>query len=378
MNARVDFFAYKNLLAVSLGYDFNLLRADKDIPIVSPMGTASESSRSNFNKHEVYLGLSAVLLGGRAWRAGSRSSFWSRRSPPAQRADATTMEVPPPVGDSSLGVGDTFEVRVFGEADLTGVYRVGGEGTITFPLAGQIKVEGLEPQTAAKRIAERLADGILRNPQVTVLVKEQTSKKLVVMGQVSKPGTYSYAPNMTIIELVSMAGGFTQISAKNDTTITRMENGKKVDHQGPGCRHQRRQSEERVRPARRHRLRAGAAVLAGSGGKIARARPLRACLGDGAGGRRGAPADAGRARRRRARVVRGGGFRPSCAREGLRITPPAWVALAAFAWTAIQLVPLPLSLLGALSPNAASLRAELGAGAAPITLDVAVDAARGS
>jgi polysaccharide export outer membrane protein len=48
------------------------------------------------------------------------------------------------------------------------------------------------------------------------------------MGQVSKPGTFSYTPAMTIIEAISMAGGFTQISAKNDTTITRLENGSKV------------------------------------------------------------------------------------------------------------------------------------------------------
>ncbi len=138
------------------------------------------------------------------------------------------MEAPPQVVDTALGIGDVFEVRVFGETDLSGSYRVGGGGTITFPLAGVIKVEGLEPQQAAKAIAERLADGILRNPQVSVLVKEQTSKKLVVMGQVSKPGTYSYTPSMTILEAVTLAGGFTPISAKNDTTITRMEKGTKV------------------------------------------------------------------------------------------------------------------------------------------------------
>jgi protein involved in polysaccharide export with SLBB domain len=137
------------------------------------------------------------------------------------------FEAPPAVADATLGVGDMFEVRVFGEADLTGTYRVGAEGTITFPLAGVIKVEGLEPQDAAKKIAERLADGILRNPQVTVLVKEQTSKKVVVMGQVPKPGTYAYTPSMTILEAITAAGGFTQISAKNDTTITRTDKGTK-------------------------------------------------------------------------------------------------------------------------------------------------------
>lgn len=137
------------------------------------------------------------------------------------------MEAPPTVIDTALGVGDVFEVRVFGEPDLSGSHRVGGGGTITFPLAGVIKVEGLEPQQAAKAIADRLADGILRNPQVSVLVKEQTSKKVVVMGQVSKPGTYPYTPSMTILEAVTVAGGFTPISAKNDTTITRMAEGKK-------------------------------------------------------------------------------------------------------------------------------------------------------
>lgn len=138
-----------------------------------------------------------------------------------------SLETPPPVVDTTLGVGDTFEVRVFGEPDLSGSHRVGAGGTITFPLAGVIKVEGLEPQGAAKAIADRLADGILRNPQVSVLVKEQTSKKVVVMGQVSKPGTYSYTPSMTILEAVTIAGGFTPISAKNDTSITRMEKGQK-------------------------------------------------------------------------------------------------------------------------------------------------------
>ena len=133
------------------------------------------------------------------------------------------LELPPAIADTTLGVGDTFEVRVFGEADLSGAYRVGAGGSITFPLAGEIKVEGLDPQGAAKAIAARLADGILRNPQVSVLVKDQTSKKIVVMGQVNKPGTFSYAPSMTILEAITMAGGFTPISAKNDTSITRLD-----------------------------------------------------------------------------------------------------------------------------------------------------------
>ena len=142
----------------------------------------------------------------------------------------TVVEVAPiiPVADTTLGVGDVFDVRVFGENDLSGTYRVGAQGSITFPLAGVIQVEGLEPQMIAKKIADRLSEGILRNPQVTVLVKEQTSKKVMILGQVSKPGTFTYTPSMSVVEAITVAGGFTPIAAKNDTTITRSELGTKT------------------------------------------------------------------------------------------------------------------------------------------------------
>jgi polysaccharide export outer membrane protein len=141
----------------------------------------------------------------------------------------TVVEQPTQVPiDTTLGVGDTFEVRVFGEQEFSGTYRVSAEGTITFPLAGDIKVAGLEPQQAAKGIAEALGKEYLRNPQVTVLVHEQTSKKVYILGQVTKPGTYTYTPSMSVVEAITLAGGFTPIAAKNDTTITRSEEGKKT------------------------------------------------------------------------------------------------------------------------------------------------------
>jgi protein involved in polysaccharide export with SLBB domain len=132
------------------------------------------------------------------------------------------------VADTTLGVGDTFEVRVYGENDLTGVYKIGAEGTINFPLAGAIKVDGLDPQQVGKVIADRLADGILRNPQVSVMVREQNSKKVYILGQVTKPGTFNYTPSMNVVEAITQAGGFTPIAAKNDTTLTRNELGSKT------------------------------------------------------------------------------------------------------------------------------------------------------
>ena len=142
----------------------------------------------------------------------------------------TLVEQPPvaPVVDATLEMGDTFDVRVYGEADLTGTYRVSAEGTINMPLAGVIKVEGLNQQQAAKRIADRLREGLIRDPQVIVSIKELASKKIYIIGQVAKPGTFSFTPLMSVLEAIIGAGGFTPLAAKNDTTITRAESGVKT------------------------------------------------------------------------------------------------------------------------------------------------------
>lgn len=146
---------------------------------------------------------------------------------PTSRTIVEQAAIPPAV-DTSLGVGDSFDVRVFGEPDLSGVYRVGTEGNINFPLIGVLHVEGLDAQAVSKLISDKLREGILRDPQVTVLVKEQTSKKIYILGQVGHPGTFNYVPSMSVVEAITLAGGFTGLAAKNDATITRSEQGKKT------------------------------------------------------------------------------------------------------------------------------------------------------
>ncbi|HVQ24116.1 MAG TPA: SLBB domain-containing protein, partial [Planctomycetota bacterium] len=55
-----------------------------------------------------------------------------------------------------------------------------------------------------------------------------TSKKVYIIGQVSKPGTLTYTPSMSVVEAITLAGGFTALAAKNDTTVTRLERGEKT------------------------------------------------------------------------------------------------------------------------------------------------------
>jgi polysaccharide export outer membrane protein len=67
----------------------------------------------------------------------------------------------------------------------------------------------------------------LKNPQVSILVKEYQSKKISVFGQVKKPGTFPYQDGMSVVEAISLAGGFTSMARKNDTTVIRIMKGKK-------------------------------------------------------------------------------------------------------------------------------------------------------
>lgn len=127
-----------------------------------------------------------------------------------------------------IGVDDVFEVRVFGEPDLTGAYRVAADGTIDFPLAGAIKVSGISTTELQQLLVEKLRGGYLKNPQVSVMMKEWNSRKISVLGQVKNPGAVAYRPNMTIVDAIVLAGGFTPTADKNSVNLRREGEGGKV------------------------------------------------------------------------------------------------------------------------------------------------------
>jgi len=120
-----------------------------------------------------------------------------------------------------------FEVRVFGEKDLTGKYQVGPEGSIRFPFLGIVQVQGKQADEVAGDIADRLKGGnFLLNPSVSVFVEQTNSKRISIIGAVAKPGTLPIVPGMTVVQAVSNAGGFTPLASKDDTVVTRKVNGK--------------------------------------------------------------------------------------------------------------------------------------------------------
>src|SRR6185437_1533277 len=136
---------------------------------------------------------------------------------PAPKHTSNVGEVSAP--EDRVGIDDTFDVRVYGEADLTGNYRVATDGTIDFPLAGQVPVAGLRTGEIQRLLVSKL--------------KDRNSQKISVLGQVSKPGQVPYYPNMTIVDAIASAGGFTGIAAKNSVNLRREVGGKIEMHVYP-------------------------------------------------------------------------------------------------------------------------------------------------
>ena len=142
-----------------------------------------------------------------------------------QRQQAGAVEAVAMAPEERLGIDDVFEVRVFAEPDLSNLYRIAADGTVDYPFAGRISVVGLRSGDVQELIASKLRDGYLKHPQVSVMVKEWNSRKVSVIGQVQRPGAVVYFPNMTVVDAIAGAGGFTAIAAKNSVTLRREVKG---------------------------------------------------------------------------------------------------------------------------------------------------------
>jgi protein involved in polysaccharide export with SLBB domain len=132
------------------------------------------------------------------------------------------VELPPPVEVTTLGVGDVFELRIVGEDKLPSSFTVAPDGTVDLPYIKRIRVSGLEPQEVAALVRQRLiSEAVLVDPSVSVSMKEYNSKRVEIIGEVSKPGSIPLVPGMTLLRAISIAGGFTNMARKGEVTIRR-------------------------------------------------------------------------------------------------------------------------------------------------------------
>jgi protein involved in polysaccharide export with SLBB domain len=106
-----------------------------------------------------------------------------------------------------LGAGDKLHIAVFGENNLSGDYTITAEGAIGFPLAGDIPAAGLTISQLQKSVTDSLATRYVQNPRVTV--DALNLRPFYILGEVNKPGQYSYVPDLTAMAAVATAQGFT-------------------------------------------------------------------------------------------------------------------------------------------------------------------------
>ncbi len=160
--------------------------------------------------------LSGVLLSG--------CSSPSRPTPvEAAAAAGGASAAGAPLGDISsyrLGPGDALRVTVFRHEDLSGEFRLDGDGYFAMPLVGEILGGGRTSRQLENEIEMALkSGGYLVEPQVSLQVLNY--RPFYIIGEVNNPGSFEYVNGMTVINAVALAGGFTYRADQDDIVISR-------------------------------------------------------------------------------------------------------------------------------------------------------------
>jgi len=138
-------------------------------------------------------------------------------TPPAQPQSGS--QAAPPANDVAPAIrissGDLVEVKVFGVPEMTSESRISSDGQLSVALIGPVAVGGLTSTEAERAIEKRLlAAGMLRDPHVTVFVKEYVTQGVSVLGEVAKPGIYPLLGSRRLFDALSYAGGTTTRAGK--------------------------------------------------------------------------------------------------------------------------------------------------------------------
>jgi polysaccharide biosynthesis/export protein len=130
-------------------------------------------------------------------------------------------------GSYKIGPGDVLEISVWRDESLTRDITVPPDGTIAFPLIGEVPVKRLTVTQLRERITKRLSD-FIPDATVTVILKEIKSLRAYVIGKVRKPGQFAISMDTTIMQLLSMAEGLNPYAKESDIYILRQKDGATV------------------------------------------------------------------------------------------------------------------------------------------------------
>lgn len=130
-----------------------------------------------------------------------------------------------------LDSGDVVRITVYDQKDLTNTFAVDKAGYIAFPLIGSVAARGNTPKQIEAAIAQRLRQGYIRDPDVSVEISQY--RPFFIMGEVNQGGQFYYVPGMTAQNAIAIAGGFSPRAWQDDIDITRQVNGQLITGRVP-------------------------------------------------------------------------------------------------------------------------------------------------
>jgi polysaccharide export outer membrane protein len=145
---------------------------------------------------------------------------------PSSYASASPSTLP-----YTLDAGDKLRIVVFGQDGISNAYIVDAGGNVNLPLIGSVPARGSSTQQLSQRIAERLKQGYVREPHVTVEV--ETYRPFFILGEVTTPGQYPYVADMTVEKAIAIAGGFAPRANKKTVELTRSAPGQQIKTEVP-------------------------------------------------------------------------------------------------------------------------------------------------
>ena len=123
-----------------------------------------------------------------------------------------------------IGFEDVLNIDVWKEPEISRTIPVRRDGKISLPLLKDVQAAGLTPTQLSREIEERLHETVI-NPQVTVIVTQMSSQRIYILGQVARGGAYPLVPDLTAVQALSIAGGFTPFANLKKIYVMRTENG---------------------------------------------------------------------------------------------------------------------------------------------------------
>ena len=171
-----------------------------------------------------------------AWRKRSRQAYAAAPQPmggPYVASQASYYAAVNPSAEPAytLDAGDKLRVVVFGQDGITNSYLVGADGNMNLPLVGSVPARGFTTAQLAQMISERLKQGYVREPHVSVEV--EAYRPFFILGEVTTPGQYPYVANMTAETAIAIAGGFSPRADKRKVQLSRNMPGQQIKGEVP-------------------------------------------------------------------------------------------------------------------------------------------------